>query len=102
MVDFLEKHLPLRLKGLAFVYCDRKSTLLQVTEYFLGMIVRQIVQRRQTVPDIVNAPYRKHQRRRKPLKLTEYMDLLQSLTKEYSEFYIVVDALDECVAKRAD
>ena len=99
MVEFLEKDLPLRGVALAFVYCNYKEKLSQTIEYFVGAIIRQLVERKAVIPDYVRTLYGNHRGKGTNPTLTEYLELLQSLAKECSEVYIVIDALDECVEK---
>jgi hypothetical protein len=99
VVDFLESDLPAEGIGLAFIYCNHKENQLQRNEYFLGAIVRQIVERRQVIPNDVRTLYEKHLGKKTLPTCTEYLKLLQSLAKECSEVYIIIDALDECIDK---
>ena len=97
MVEFLERDLPVRGVALAFVYCNHKEILSQTIKYFVGAIVRQLVERKAVIPDYVHTLYNDHRGKGTNPTLTEYLDLLQLLAKECSEVYIVIDALDECV-----
>ncbi|KAH0536219.1 hypothetical protein FGG08_006886, partial [Glutinoglossum americanum] len=100
VVEFLENDLPVRGIGLAFIYCNHKENLLQRIEYFIGAIVRQLVERRQAIPKDVHTLYEKHRGKGTTPTCAEYLELLQSLTKECSEVYVVIDALDECIDKK--
>ena len=100
MVEFLENDLPVQGIGLTFIYCNHKKNLLQRIEYFIGAIVRQLVERRQAIPKDVRTLYEKHRGKKTTPTCAEYLKLLQSLTKEYSEVYVVIDALDECIDKK--
>ena len=97
MVDFLEKDLPAQGVALAFVYCNHKEKLSQTTKYFVGAIVRQLVERTAVIPDYVRNLYKDHRGKGTNPTLTEYLNLLRLLAKECSDVYIVIDALDECV-----
>lgn len=99
MVEFLEKDLPVQGVALAFVYCNHKEKLSQTIEYFVGAIVRQLVERKAVIPDYVRSLYGNHRGKGTNPTLTEYLELLRLLAKECSEVYIVIDALDECVEK---
>jgi hypothetical protein len=85
--------------GLAFIYCDHKRNEAQRLEYFLSAIARQILERQQTIPTYVRTLYREHRGKGSILTLNEYLGLLQSLSIECVEVYVVVDALDECIDK---
>jgi hypothetical protein len=99
VVQFLEKDLPVQNIGLTFVYCDHKRNESQRLEYFLAAIVRQLVERKYRVPRDVQNLYKNHHGKGSKPTLDEYLELLQSLSNEYSEVYAVIDALDECVDK---
>ena len=85
--------------ALAFIYCDHKENLSQRIEYFLGAIIRQVVERTTIISEDIRNLYSKHRGKGISPGRTEYLALLQSLTKEFSEVYIVIDALDECIDK---
>jgi len=99
VVEFLERDLPVRGVALAFVYCNHKEKLSQTIEYFVGAIVRQLVERKAVIPECVRTLYEKHRGKETNPTLAEYLELLRLLAKECSEVYIVIDALDECVDK---
>jgi hypothetical protein len=99
VVEFLESDLPIQDIALAFIYCNHKAKLSQTIEYFVSAIVRQVVERRQVIPEDVRTLYTKHRGKDIRPTCTEYVNLLQSLAKECSEVYIVIDALDECIDK---
>ena len=99
MVEFLETDLPVRGVALAFVYCNYKEKLSQTIEYFVGAIVRQLVERRAVIPDYVRTLFRNHRGKGTNPTLTEYLELLRLLATECSEVYVIIDALDECVDK---
>jgi hypothetical protein len=94
--------LPIQGIGLTFVYCDHKQNLLQRVEYFIGAIVRQLVERTQIIPKDVRTLYQHHRGKGTTPTRSEYLDLLQSLSNECSELYIVIDALDECIDKNGE
>ena len=99
MVEFLETDLPVRGVALAFVYCNYKEKLSQTIEYFVGAIVRQLVERKAVIPDYVRTLYGNHRGKGTNPTLTEYLELLRLLATECSEVYVIIDALDECVEK---
>jgi len=57
-----------------------------------------LVERKRAIPKCVQTLYEKQKHRGRP-NLNEYLELLQSLSIEYIEVYVVVDALDECIDK---
>ena len=72
---------------------------MQSVEYFLGAIVRQLVERRSAIPYQVRSLYEKHRGKETKPTCQEYVDLLQVLAHECSEVYVAIDALDECIDK---
>ena len=56
-----------------------------------------MVERRPIIPENVRTLYEKHRGKETIPTCTEYQGLLESLANEYSEVYIVIDALDECI-----
>ncbi|KAH7131162.1 hypothetical protein EDB81DRAFT_134285 [Dactylonectria macrodidyma] len=102
VVEFLESDFPVSSIGLAFIYCNHKQKLSQSVEYFLGIIARQLLERRQAIPNDVRTIHEKHRGKGTRPTGEEYVELLQSLAKECSEVYIVVDALDECINNKGE
>lgn len=102
MIQFLEEDLPVQEIGLAFIYCDHKRNESQRLEFFIGAIVRQLVQRKQTTSKYVQILYEEHRRKESRPTLNEYLDLLQSLSAEFTEVYVVIDALDECINSKRE
>jgi hypothetical protein len=98
-VEFLEHDLPTREIGLTFVYCDHKLNLSQRVQHFIAAIVRQLVEREKAVPKYVQTLYQIHRGKGTAPTRSEFLDLLQLLSTECSELYVVIDALDECIDK---
>ena len=57
MIEFLENDLPVQDIALSFIFCNHKASLSQTPEYFVGAIARQLVERKQTIPENVQALY---------------------------------------------
>ncbi|OJD10599.1 hypothetical protein AJ78_08434, partial [Emergomyces pasteurianus Ep9510] len=102
VVEFLESDLPTQGLGLAFLYCDHKSRLLQTVEYFLGAIIRQIVERRLAIPEDIKTQFQENRGKGPSASSKCLPGLLKSLANECSEVYIVIDALDECIDKNGN
>jgi hypothetical protein len=88
--------LPIPDIGLSFVYCSYNEQSNQTVQNLIAAVVRQLVEQRPSVPDDVRALYQEHRRKGTRPSPAQYSGLLQSLSKECSEVYVVVDALDEC------
>jgi hypothetical protein len=100
MIEFLENDLPLPSIGLAFIYCDHKKYQVQSLEYFLGAIVRQLVEQTPGIPHEVRSLFEKHRGKETKPTSQEYVDLLQFLADKCSEVYVAIDALDECIDEK--
>jgi hypothetical protein len=85
--------------ALTFIYCDHKENLSQSLEYFLGAMVQVVIRQMIEIPEDVYKLYLEHRKKGTNAGEGEYINLLQSLTKDLSTVYVVVDALDECVDK---
>ena len=81
------------------MYCNHKEKLSQSIEYFVGAIIRQLVERKSAILECVRTLYKNHRGKGINPTLAKYLELLRLLAKEYSEVYIVIDALDEYVEK---
>jgi Cdc6-like AAA superfamily ATPase len=99
VVKFLEQDLATQKVGVAFVYCDHKSNDVQQHEYFICAIIRQLIERKQILPEYAQTLYENHITTQSRPTPDEYLSLLQSLSKEHSEVYVLIDALDECINK---
>ncbi|PQE16724.1 Ankyrin repeat-containing domain protein [Rutstroemia sp. NJR-2017a BBW] len=99
VVKFLEQDLTMQEVGVAFVYCDHKLNDVQQHEFFICAIIRQLIERKQIMPEYAQTLYKNHIRTQSRPTSDEYLTLLQDVGEEYSEVYILIDALDECINK---
>lgn len=97
MIDFLEKDLPIPDVGLAIIYCNYKENLLQTVESLIATIARQLVEQKPTLGEELHRLYEKYSGRQRKPSFHDYLGLLKSVTNAFSEVYIVIDALDECL-----
>ena len=58
-----------------------------------------MVERRPAIPYEVRSLFEKHRGKETKPTCQEYVDLLQCLAHEFSEVYVAIDALDECIDK---
>lgn len=75
---------------------------MQTLEFFFSAVARQLLEQKLTIPEDVSHLYRKHCGKGTLLTLTECLELLRSLANDYSEVYIVIDALDECIGQEKE
>lgn len=99
VIDFLEQDLPIPHIGLAFIYCNHKEYQSQNLEYLLRAIIRQLVEQRMSIPENICSLYSQHRGKRTAATKEECLWMLQSLSKDSTEVYVVIDALDECIDK---
>lgn len=82
--------------GIAYLYCNFKRQDEQKTDDLLASLLKQLSQRKSSVPGTVKALYDEHQKKRTRPSLDEISRSLQSVSATYSRSFIIVDALDEC------
>ena len=81
--------------AVACIYCNYKEQN-QTTINLVASLLQQLIQGQLTLSDDIITIYRRHTRKQTRPSLTEYSELLQSVTRRFSKVFIVVDALDEC------
>ncbi|PKY05079.1 purine and uridine phosphorylase [Aspergillus campestris IBT 28561] len=93
VVDHLEKHYD--NANIAYVYCSFGSQD-QTPEGLLGSIVKQLVRKQSSIPDIVKDLYGRHKDRNSRPGLKALLETINSIIPSDSRTFIIVDALDEC------
>ncbi|KAJ9419395.1 hypothetical protein FOXG_06622 [Fusarium oxysporum f. sp. lycopersici 4287] len=84
--------------GIAYIYCNFQRTHEQKATDLLASLLKQLAQRRPTLPDSVGKMYKRHHRYQTRPLFDEISTTLQSVSTLYSRVFIVIDALDECQA----
>ncbi|KAM0264877.1 hypothetical protein ACHAQJ_000393 [Trichoderma viride] len=82
--------------GIAYIYCNYRRHEEQRIEDLLASLLKQLVQRRTSLPDCVRNIYNKNAYKRTRPSLDETLTALHSVIKMYLRVFIIVDALDEC------
>lgn len=82
--------------GIAYVFCNYKRQDEQDTSHLLSALVRQLLQRREKVPESIQKMYTKHKDQSTRPGRSELKEALVSLLMAFTEVYLVIDALDEC------
>lgn len=82
--------------ALAYVYCDFRRYHEQKAEDLLSSLLKQLSQRRSSLPDPMRSLYDEHRRNRTRPSVGDISTTLQSVATMYSRVFIVIDALDEC------
>ncbi|KAH0562831.1 hypothetical protein GP486_002538 [Trichoglossum hirsutum] len=80
--------------GVAYLYCSYKKEHKSVDLF--ASLLRQLIQERPSVPEIVKTLYERHEDRQTRPSLNEVLNALHSVAAYYSRIFIIVDALDEC------
>jgi hypothetical protein len=84
--------------GIAYVYCNFQLQQKQNAISLLTSLLKQLFRRQSSSSDSIEALYKKHHPNgTKPL-IHEVSAALQSVVDQYSRVFIIIDALDECLA----
>jgi Cdc6-like AAA superfamily ATPase len=82
--------------GIAYVYCNFRRQYEQKPIDLLTSLLKQLIQGLPLIPQSIQTLYEHHQRNRTRPSIDEVMQTLQSVVRDYSKAFIIVDALDEC------
>ena len=82
--------------GIAYLYCSFRQQQQQKPEDLLSSLLKQLLQKRTSVPESVRTLYECHSRDRTRPSFTEILEALKSVAATYSRVLVIVDALDEC------
>jgi hypothetical protein len=80
--------------GIACVYFNHKEDISPVD--IIGSVLKQLVQRKQSVSEEIQDLHRKHLNRETRPSLVELSELLQLESRSFSKVFVILDALDEC------
>ncbi|KAI1753132.1 hypothetical protein F4782DRAFT_539851 [Xylaria castorea] len=84
--------------AVSYVYCNYKRQHEQTAEHLLSSLLKQLAWSQPSLPKSVKQLYDQHKRKRTRPSLGEISEALESVTRQSSRVFIVVDALDECQA----
>ncbi|KAJ3536445.1 hypothetical protein NM208_g6710 [Fusarium decemcellulare] len=82
--------------GVAWVYCNFKRQDEQKLDTLLLSILKQLAQAQTTFPSDLSTLYRTCEKENTRPNLEEIVQVLQSVCRQYTRTFLVVDALDEC------
>jgi hypothetical protein len=82
--------------GIAYIYCNFRRQQEQKPEDLLASLLKQLVQRKRSMPDIMKNLYLRHKEKRTRPLIEETLEILHSVVADYSKTFIIIDALDEC------
>jgi hypothetical protein len=81
--------------GVAYLYCNFKRREEQKPTDLLLSLLKQLLQERTSVPEVVKSLYERHEHKRTRPSFDEISKVLQSIITDYSRVFIIIDALDE-------
>ncbi|KAI1451655.1 hypothetical protein F4805DRAFT_82906 [Annulohypoxylon moriforme] len=84
--------------GVAYIYGSFRRKSEQKTADLLSSLLKQLSQRRPSLPDVVKDLYNRYVRERRSPLSDEISQALKIVVSLYSKVFIIVDALDECQA----
>lgn len=88
--------------GIAYLYgsyvTHNRSGFLDL----LVLLLKQLVQRMDMLPEALQSLYEIHIGRNTRLFFKELLDMMRSVMSSYSRVFVIIDGLDECVARRQD
>ena len=87
---FHQKNIPV-----TYIYCDYKRQHEQTPANLIASILKQLLQHCGSKPESVMRSYRHHVNTETRPALSEIYDMLTGVLADFSQIYIVVDALDE-------
>ena len=82
--------------GIAYLYCDFKLQNQQSPKTLLATLLKQLAQKQNSIPELVQTLYRKSRSKRVRPTLGDISTMLRYVSTLYSDIFIIVDALDEC------
>jgi Cdc6-like AAA superfamily ATPase len=82
--------------GIAYLYCNYRRQEEQKPVDLLASLLKQLIQRRTSVPKNVVDIYKRHNNERTRPLFGEISKILHSVIADYSRTFIIIDALDEC------
>ncbi len=82
--------------GIAYIYCNFRRQQEQKPEDLLASLLKQLVQEKRSMPEIMKNLYKRHKDKRTRPSIEEVSKVLYSVVADYSKTFIIIDALDEC------
>ncbi|KAM3430343.1 hypothetical protein NHJ13734_007784 [Beauveria thailandica] len=94
--DLFHRFESVRDVGIAYIYCNFQSQEKQKIDHLLASLLRQLAQRRPSLPQEVKFLYDNHKIKQTKPSVDEISNALQSVARLYPRVFIIIDALDEC------
>lgn len=96
VVDHLQTAFPDGDVGIAFAYLNHQERIQQTPVNIMGSLLKQLVQERPSLCDLLKPLYKKNHQRNTVPTLSDISTAFRQILAEYSKVYVVIDALDEC------
>lgn len=87
------------LVGVAAVFCDFRKQHQQDLLYYLSSILKQLIQHQDYLPEAVKVLYEFHSPRKTRPSYDDLSNALLYMIEESSQTFVIIDGLDECVAR---
>jgi Cdc6-like AAA superfamily ATPase len=82
--------------GIAYLYCNFRQQHEQKPTDLLASLLKQLVQEQSSIPQSVKSLYERHKDKRTRPSFDEISKALHFIVADYSQSFIIIDALDEC------
>ncbi|KAH6718299.1 hypothetical protein BKA61DRAFT_599405 [Leptodontidium sp. MPI-SDFR-AT-0119] len=82
--------------GIAYLYCNFRRQDEQKADDLLASLLKQLSQKRASLPESVKTLYEKHKDQRTRPSFDEISRTFQFVVAMFSKVFIIIDALDEC------
>jgi hypothetical protein len=96
VIDHLTSRVRDKSIGIAFVYCEFRRQHEQTPEHILRSLLRQLVRDQPSMLESVKRLYDDHKKASSSPSTEDITKLLHSVAMNYSQVFILIDALDEC------
>ena len=97
-VDHLQRAFRQKKIPVTYIYCDYKRQHEQTPANLIASILKQLLQHCGSMPESVTRSYHHHVNAETRPALSEIYDMLTGVLADFSQIYMVVDALDELTA----
>jgi hypothetical protein len=95
VIDYLLNNIQEKNIGIAYMYCSYRNRLEQTLVNLFGSLLKKLLQSQPSISKDMKNFYERHISKRTRPTLEETFQVLRSEMSQYSQVYIVVDALDE-------
>ena len=87
--------------GVAYIYCDYLKCQEQISIYLVGSLLKQLAEQQNPISETLRNYCDDHKMRNEKPRPEGAFEVLKAECDNWSQIYIIVDALDECSEKDA-